>query len=110
LDVSDDTAGAPTVGRIRGFVMLIDTLCDGVVPAEWDADGHVILYASREDAESEREDWSDLRRDTRHPDDMSLDDDDDTWIEAAVLHGNGSLTLLDSQRTLTLDDLQAASA
>jgi hypothetical protein len=94
----------------HGFILLHDTLCHGVIPAEWDADDQVILYPTHADAERERIDAAEMRSDAQR--DSQLEDDeeeteDDRFIEPAVLHDDGTLVLIALRRTLSAAELRS---
>jgi hypothetical protein len=84
------SAAAPAAVR-RGFILVQDTLCDGVVPGEWSVDGGVILYDTLDAAELERAAWAELHdeamRDawvrcmTRAMDEVGLSGPVRTWLD-----------------------------
>ncbi len=78
----------------RGFILVRDTLCDGVVPGEWSTDGGVILYDTLDAAEVERAAWAELHDEAMRDECMApFVADDELWIEPAELHPDGSLVL-----------------
>jgi hypothetical protein len=90
---SHTSAAAPAAVR-RGFILVQDTLCDGVVPGEWSVDGGVILYDTRDAAELERAAWAELHDEAMRDAFMApFVADDGMWIEAAELYPDGSLVL-----------------
>jgi hypothetical protein len=88
-----ESGAAPPSVR-RGFVLVQDTLCDGVVPGEWSTDGGVILYDTWDAAELERAAWAELHDEAMRDAFMApFVADDELWIEPAELHPDGSLVL-----------------
>jgi hypothetical protein len=78
----------------RGFILVKDTLCDGVVPGERSTDGDVILYDTLEAAELERAAWAELHDEAMRDAFMApFVADDAMWIEPAELHPDGALVL-----------------
>ena len=97
-----------TLAVRHGFILVHDTLCHGVTPAEFDGDEQVVLYAAQAEAELERFDAAEMRADAMRDADMEqADDDDDRWVEPAALHPDGVLKLLDQWLTFSADALRA---
>jgi hypothetical protein len=104
---SQTYAGAPAAVR-RGFILVQDTLCDGVVPGEWSGDGGVILYDTREAAELERAVWAELHDEAMRDAFMApFVADDELWIESAELHADGSLVLPDRRCAFSREMLRS---
>ena len=92
---SDTSAAAPATVR-RGFILVQDTLCDGVVPGEWSMDGEVVLYDTWDAAELERAEWAELHDEAMRDEFMAPHvEQDGMWIEPAEIHPDGSLVLTD---------------
>jgi hypothetical protein len=88
-------ASTPTGARY-GFVLVHDTLCRGVIPAEWDGENQPVLYDTRAEAELERIDAAEMRADALRDARMEPENDHDGfWVEAAVRHADGALALID---------------
>lgn len=85
----------------RGFVLVHDTFCDGVVPAEWDADNRPVLYETRTEAEVELADAAEMRAEGMR-EAHSDSEDDDRWVEAAAIHADGSLALVEQRRLFSV--------
>ena len=100
---------SPASPAVRcGFILVHDTLCHGVIPAEWGGDNDVVLHDTRTEAESERVDAAEMRADAHREAQMEPENDEEGFfIEEAVLHADGSLTLLDPGRTFTAQALRA---
>lgn len=96
--------GAPLDG-VHGFILVHETLCNGLVPAEWDGANRPVLYGTRAQAELERVDAAEQRADAMRDAQMQSEDDD-RWVEPAVLHADGMLTLVDPGRTFTVNALR----
>ena len=76
----------------RGFILALDTLCGGVIPAEWDADSLVVFYATCVKAESERIDFAELRADALVDARMEPEDDEGgSWVWEALLQPDGTV-------------------
>ena len=90
-----------------GFILAQQTLCQGVIPAERDGENQPVIYDTRAQAEAERGDAAEMRADALADAKMAPDEvDDGPWVEAAVLHPDGALTLLDAGLTLTAETLR----
>lgn len=99
-------APTPPAGR-RGFILVHETLCDGLIPAEWDGDNQPVFYDTRAEAEVERLDAAEMRADAMTVANIVVaDDSDDRWVEAVVLHPNGALSMVDQGLTFTVDALR----
>jgi hypothetical protein len=98
---------ASPVARV-GYIIVHDTLCHGMIPAEWDGDDRPVLYSTRDEAEAERVDAIEMRTDEgdEAPEDAEYLDDD-TWVDIAVVHVDGTLTLPELRRTFTSEALRA---
>lgn len=96
-----------TLAVRHGFILVHDTLCHGVIPAEFDGEKQVVLYASQEEAELERVDAAEMRAEAMRDADMEQEDDDDRWLEPAALHPDGVLKLIDQRLTFSADALRA---
>ena len=91
-----------------GFILAHETLWLGVIPAEWDGENQLIFYNTRAEAEAERVDASEMRADSIEDARMEPEDGDDgPWVESAVLHPDGALSLLDVGLTFTADALRS---
>jgi hypothetical protein len=97
-------SGASTDG-VHGFILVHETLCDGLIPAERDGANRPVLYGTRAQAELELFDAAEQRADSMREAQMEPEDDD-RWVETAVLHADGGLTLVDQDRTFTADALR----
>ena len=72
-----------------------DTWFDGLVPAERDAENEVVLYDTLAEAEAELRDAVEMRADAmRDAGMLEAEDEDDRWIEAAVMEPDGAVTLV----------------
>jgi hypothetical protein len=92
----------------HGFVLVHDTLCHGVSPAEWDGDNRVVLYHTRAEAELQCIDATEMRADAyRKVQGEPEIDSEGYWVEDAVLHADGSLTLPNLRKQLTGEALRA---
>lgn len=90
-----------------GFILAQQTLCEGVIPAEPDGENQPVKYDTRAQAEAERGDAAEMRAGALADAKMAPDEvDDGPWVEAAVLHPDGALTLLDAGLTLTAETLR----
>lgn len=90
-----------------GFILAQQALWLGVIPAERDAENQPVIYDTRAEAEAERVDAAEMRADALADTNMAPEEvDDGPWVEAAVLHPDGALTLLDAGLTLTADTLR----
>lgn len=98
-------SGASTDG-VHGFILVHETLCDGLIPAERDGGNRPVLYATRAEAELELLDAAEQRADSLREAQMEPEDDD-RWVETAVLRADGGLTLVDQDRTYTADVLRS---
>lgn len=100
---------SPASPAVRyGFILTHDTLCHGVIPAEWGGDDDVVLYDTRMEAEFERIDAAEMRSDADREAQMEPETDDEgLFVEEAVLHADGSLTLLNLGRAFTAYALRA---
>jgi hypothetical protein len=96
----------PTAHR-HGFILVNETLCHGIGPAEWDDAKPFVLYGSHAEAEAERVDFAEMRAEAEEEAGMDSENaDDGPWVEAAVLRPDGTLTLLDLMLTFTMDGLR----
>lgn len=91
----------------HGFVLLHDTIADGIGPAEWTDSNPFVLYATVAEAEAERLSWVELAADRATADDPEPDDNESVWVEPAVLLANGSLRLTALDLTLSRDEMNA---
>ena len=97
---------APSATR-EGFVLMHDTLCHGLVPAESDGGGGVLIYATYAEAAAELRDAIEMRADAMREAGMSEElGPDNRWIAAAVLSGDGRLTLPEVGVEFTPGDLR----
>ncbi len=94
-------------GTRHGFVIVHYTLCDRIIPAERDGDNQVVVYETHAEAEVERLDAAEMRADALKDAHMEPESEDDgPWIEAAVLHSDGALTLVEPEFTFTAEALR----
>lgn len=102
------TVFAPVPRSVHyGFILAQQTVWLGVIPAERDGENQPVIYDTRADAEAERGDAAEMRADALADAKMAPEEiDDGPWVEAAVLHPDGALTLLDAGLTLTADTLR----
>jgi len=106
MSITPVFAASPAV-RYR-FILIHDTPCHGVVPAEWDGDNTVMLHDTRTEADVECVDAAEMRSEAYREARMEAENDEEGFLVAkAVLHAAGSLMLLDSGRTFTADTLRA---
>ena len=106
ISITPLSPSSPTVRY--GFILVHDTLCHGVVPAEWGGDDDVVLYDTRTEAEFECVDAAEMRAASDREAQMEPENDEDGFfIEEAVLHADGSLTLLNLGRAFTAHALRA---
>lgn len=97
---------APATAQV-GYALLIDTLCYGVIPAEWDEHDRVILYDSHAAADAERLDWIQVREDAAPTRDQN-EVDDGTFVERVIISPDGSLTVPSLGLTLSRAELSRA--
>lgn len=99
---------SPATSAVRnGFILVRETLCEGLIPAERDGDNQIVLYETRAEAEVERVDAAEMRADALSAAQMEEETyDDGTWVEAAVSHSDGTLTLIDQGVVFTADALR----
>jgi hypothetical protein len=91
----------------HGFILVQETFCHGITPAEWDDENPFVFYDTRAEAESERVDAVATRAEAIENAHMEPEDEDGgPWVEAAVLHPDGALTLPDHALTFTIDALR----
>jgi glycine/D-amino acid oxidase-like deaminating enzyme len=91
----------------HGFILAHETLCQGVTPAEWDDENPFVFYDTHAEAEAERVDAAEMRAEALEDAQMEPEvPDDSPWVEAAVLHPDGALTLPDQALKFTLDALR----
>lgn len=103
---SRKAASAPAAVR-RGFILVQDTLCNGIGPGEWSMDGGVILYDTRDAAELERAAWAELHDEAMRDGSMAqFVADNGVWIEPAELHPDGSLVLPDRRCAFSRERLR----
>ncbi len=104
MPTSYSTASVPL--RL-GFILVHETLCDGLIPAELDGENQLVMYETRAEAESELADAAEMRADAMRAAKMEeADDEDDRWIETVVLHSDGTLVLVDQGLLFTADALR----
>lgn len=98
-------ASLPPADR-QGFILVQDTFCHGITPDECDDENPFVFYDTRAEAEAERADAAEMRADAHEDAHMEPESvDDGPWVEAAVLHSDGALTLPDLVLTFTWDEL-----
>jgi hypothetical protein len=91
----------------HGFILVHETFCHGISPALWDDANPFVFYGSHAEAEAERVDFAEMRAEAEDDAGMDLENaDDGPWVEAAVLHPDGMLTLPDLRLTFTMDGLR----
>ena len=92
---------------MSGYTLMIDTLCQGIVPTWWECDTNVpVIVATREEAQADIDETiaefaAQIAAGEREPEDTDLGE----WIEAATLHDDGSLVT--ESRTFTKAELEA---
>jgi hypothetical protein len=92
----------------HGFILVHDTFCHGVCPAEWGAVTPFVFYDTRAEAEAERTDIAELLAEADENAGMDPPNaDDGPWVEAAVLHPDGALTLPDQGLAFSLAEMHA---
>lgn len=103
-----NTRSATTPPAVRhGYILAHETFWLGVIPAERDGENKLVFYDTRAEAEAERVDASEMRADALEDAHLGPEDGDDgVWVEAAVLHHDGTLTLLDAGMTFSVDALR----
>ena len=90
-----------------GFILVHDTLCHGVIPAEWDVENLPVFYLTRAEAEAERMDAEEMRADALDDAQAEPDGPDDgMWVEVAVLNADGTLALPELRLTFSADALR----
>lgn len=89
-----------------GFILVHETLCDGVIPAESDGGNQIVVYQTRAEAEVELADAAEMRADSMSAAAMEQEDDD-RWLERVVLQPHGTLVLIDQGLAFTEDALRA---
>ena len=103
--MSESWVSCASTDGVHGFILVHETLCDGLIPAERDGANRPVLYATRAQAELELFDAAEQRADAMREAQMEPEDDD-RWVERAVLHADGGLTLVEQDRTFTADTLR----
>ena len=108
-EVSSSQSTPEVPGVRHGFILVVDTLCQGIIPGEWDDESPFVLYDTREEAETERADFAEMRADAREDAHMASEDEDDTddlWVEVAELHPDVTLVLPELGLIFTTDALR----
>ncbi len=93
------------------FILLTDTLCDGVIPAEWGEGDRPCLYDTALAAEAERQDSIATWRESEDFDGVAEDDredhSEDEWVAEVRELPDGTIETTDGQHRWTLEDLRA---